>query len=328
MPAQNRKVDLNPISTETTTQLAYFKRHSSGLTPFCMSISSPNPGAHVVIVGGTHGNEPGGVKAIVDLHRFFGSGKVRLNRGKISFLLGNPNAYEKDIRYIDYDLNRHFNKREASSVEGRRALEIKRFLKDNDDIEALLDLHSVSIGDFRLLVYTKNDTDKIEYAMKVSAIPLHFVFHPAHMPGTLIEAASTHGIRGLIVECGNHYAAQAVETARQHTYNFLFHHHLINDGYRSPETAPAKITFYESIQAIRPHTGFRFSIKDIKTGTKLSKGQKFAADDHGDHVAPQDCYVVVPSRLVKATDADAGFLGKRSVWEGDALLWARQGCPG
>jgi succinylglutamate desuccinylase len=71
----------------------------------------------------------GGVKAIVELHRAFGSGKVSLNQGKISFLLGNPNAYEKDIRYIDYDLNRHFNKRESSSVEGQRAREIKRFLK-------------------------------------------------------------------------------------------------------------------------------------------------------------------------------------------------------
>ncbi len=139
------------------------------------------------------------------------------------------------------------------------------------------------------------------------------------MPGTLIEAASTHGIRGLIVECGNHYAAQAVETARQHILKFLIHHQLIDDGYGSPEAAPAKITFYESIQAIRPHTGFRFSVKDIKTGTKLSKGQKFAEDDHGDHVAPQDCYVVVPSRVVTATDADAGFLGKRSVLEGSEL---------
>jgi len=40
-------------------------------------------------------------------------------------------------------------------VEGRRALEIKSFLNNNDDIKALLDLHSVSIGDFKLLVYTK-----------------------------------------------------------------------------------------------------------------------------------------------------------------------------
>jgi succinylglutamate desuccinylase len=310
---------MNQISTESKSQLAYFKKHTVGSTPFCMNISSPNPGAHVAIVGGTHGNEPGGVKAIVELHRAHGSGKVELTRGKISFLLGNPNAYEKDVRYIDHDLNRHFIKRDASTVEGQRAQEIKRFLNDNDDIKALLDLHSVSIGDFKLLVYTKDDSDSMEYAMKVSTLPLHFVFHPEHMPGTLIEAASAYNIRGMIVECGNHYAPQAVETARQHIYDFLAHHHLIDEGNMTQKTTPAKITFYESILAIKPHAGFRFLIKDIKTGTKLSKGQKFAVDDLGDHFAPQDCYVVVPSRVVKATDVDAGFLGKRTVREGGAL---------
>ena len=288
-----------------------------------MDISSPNPGPHLVIVGGTHGNEPGGVKAMVELHRAFGCGQVKLTRGKISFLLGNPNAYEKDVRYIDYDLNRHFIQRDSSTVEGQRALEIKRFLNDNDDIKALLDLHSVSIGDFKLLVYTKDDRDALEFSRKMSAIPLHFVFQPEHMPGTLIEAANAHGIRGLIVECGNHYAMQAVETAQQHIYSFLIHHHLMDEDNMIQATTPAKITFYESIQAIKPHAGFKFLIKDIKTGTKLSKGQKFARDDLGDHVAPQDCHVVVPSLVVKPTDVDAGFLGKRFVREGNALLWER-----
>jgi succinylglutamate desuccinylase len=314
---------LNRISTETSSQLAYFKKHSSGATPFCMPISSPNPGPHLAIVGGTHGNEPGGVNAMVELHRALGSGKVRLNQGKISFLLGNPGAYEKDLRYIDHDLNRQFSKRDASTVEGRRALEIKRFLNNDIDIRALLDLHSVSIGDFKLLVYTKDDSDNLKFALKISAVPLHFVFHPEHMPGTLIEAANANGIRGLIVECGNHYAPQAAETARQHIYSFLAHHQLIDEGDILPKTTPASITFYESIQAIIPHAGFRFLIKDIKTGTKLSKGQKYAVDDHGDHVAPQDCYVVVPSLVVKATDNDAGFLGKRTVQEVNALLRAR-----
>ena len=82
---------------------------------------------------------------------------------------------------------------------------------------------------------------------------------------------------------------------------------------------PASITFYESTQAIKPHAGFRFFIKDVKTETKLSKGQKFAADDQCDPVASQDCYAVVPSRVVKATGADTGFLGVRTVQEGSEL---------
>jgi hypothetical protein len=39
----------------------------------------------------------------------------------------------------------------------------------------------------------------------------------------------------------------------------------------------------------------------------------FAKDDNGEHIAPQDCYIVVPSRVVKVTDVDAGFLGCLNV---------------
>ena len=300
------KIDVSAI-------LNYFHRHSSSFIPYCMQIVSPNPGAHVVIVGGTHGNEPGGVKAIVELHRDFKCGKIMLKRGKISFLLGNPKAFEKDVRYIDSDLNRHFNKLDPSKVEGERTLEIKAFFGNHDDINALLDLHSVSIGGFKLLVYPKGVSEHTEFALKFSSIPLHFVFHPEHMPGTLIEAASSHNIHGLIVECGNHYAKQAVETARQHLCNFLVQYQLIDRDYLRQEPTPATITIYESIQAIKPHAGFKFLIEDIKTGTRLKKGQKYASDDHGYHVAPQDCHVVVPSLVVKPTDDDAGFLGRRTV---------------
>ncbi|MGB9437039.1 MAG: succinylglutamate desuccinylase/aspartoacylase family protein [Desulfobacterales bacterium] len=299
--------------------LEYFRRHAAGSTPFCMQISSRNPGAHVVIVGGTHGNEPGGVKAIVQLHRAFRNGEITLKQGKISFLLGNPKAFEKDVRHIDSDLNRVFVKQAPSSVEGKRALEIDAFLGDHDDINALLDLHSVSIGNFKLLVYPNDDSGSTEFALRLSSIALHFGFHPMHMPGTLIAAAGARGIRGLIVECGNHYAKQAVETARQHIHNFLVLHDLIDEGYMSQETTPARVTFYESIQAIKPHADFVFLIKDIRTGTRLSKGQKYAKDTRGYHVAPQDCHVVVPSRVVKPTDDDAGFLGKLTVLDGSEL---------
>ena len=34
---------------------------------------------------------------------------------------------------------------------------------------------------------------------------------------------------------------------------------------------------------------------------------------YGYHVAPEDCYVVVPSKVVKSTDYDAGFLCRLNV---------------
>ena len=130
------------------------------------------------------------------------------------------------------------------------------------------------------------------------------------MPGTLIQVASQYNIDAFIVECGNHHSTQGVETALQHIYRLLSHHNLIKKNDKSKATPLSKTIQFESIQAIRPHSGFAFLVENVKTGTKLEKGQIFASDDHGNHIAPQDCYVVVPSKIVKSTDYDAGFLCK------------------
>jgi len=293
--------------------LDYFEKHSTGPLPFCIQISSPNPGNHVVIVGATHGNEPSGVKAMVDLHQALESGKLRIQKGRISLLIGNPRAYERNVRYVDYDLNRAFDGRQRSAAEGKRAREIKRFFEDNDDIRAVLDLHSVSIGDFKILVYPRQAPGLASLAAGLSPIPLHFVYHTEHMPGTLIAAASLKNICGLMVECGNHHAAHGVETAAEHIQRILAYHRVLDHKPR-PRIKPAPaIALYDSIQAITPHANFRFLIKDIQTGTRLKKGRRFATDDCGDHLAPQDCYVVAPSKIVKPSDVDAGFLASLTV---------------
>jgi len=47
--------------------------------------------------------------------------------------------------------------------------------------------------------------------------------------------------------------------------------------------------------------------------SRLKKGQCFARDDHGCHIAPQDCCVAVSSKTVLATDSGAGFLGNLTL---------------
>lgn len=308
-----------PSPGPASHNLEYFKRHATGPIPFCIQISAPNPGDHVVIVGATHGNEPSGLTAMIQLHQALENGEIRLKKGKLSLLLGNPRAYAENVRYIDYDLNRAFAGQKRSTVEGKRAWEIQRFFDGNDDIKAVLDLHSVSIGDFKILVYPRQSPELTMLATKLSRIPLHFVYRVEHMPGTLIAAAGRKNICGLIVECGNHHATHGVETAAEHIHRLLAHHHVI-EREPQPQIRPAPaITLYDSIQAIKPHAGFRFLIKDIQTGTRLKKGQRFARDDRGYHIAPQDCYVVVPSKKVLSTDFDAGFLGDLTILMGHAF---------
>jgi succinylglutamate desuccinylase len=293
--------------------LAYFSTHSNCELPYCIEVAADRAGAHVVVVGGAHGNEPAGVRAMVAFHRLLKDGEIKLHSGKVSLLLGNPQAYRKDQRYLDRDLNRSFGDPDDATLEGRRAGQITAYLEHNKDIAALLDLHSVSIGDFKICAYEKNNARSLDLALQISEIPLHFAYHPEHMPGALITAAGQRQICGLIVECGNHLSEQAGQTALDHLCAILVHRKLIAASRRPEKKMPETVIQYESIQAIKPAANFRFIIESIETGTKLEKGQPFAIDDNGVQVAPQICHVVVPSKIVKSADVDAGFLGKKHL---------------
>ncbi|MGD2037139.1 MAG: succinylglutamate desuccinylase/aspartoacylase family protein [Desulfobacterales bacterium] len=78
--------------------LAYFSTHSNSELPYCIEVAADRPGDHVVVVGGTHGNESAGVRAMVVFHRRLKDGEIKLNSGKISLLMGNLQAYRKDRR--------------------------------------------------------------------------------------------------------------------------------------------------------------------------------------------------------------------------------------
>jgi succinylglutamate desuccinylase len=297
------------------TYLDYFSKHSSGDLSHCIEVAVDRQGPHVVVVGGTHGNEPAGVGAMVALYRQLQTGDIQLTRGKVSLLLGNPQAYDKDRRYLDRDLNRAFEDPETTTLEGRRAGDILEYLDGNTTISALLDLHSVSIGNFKICVYEKDSPASLDLTLRISDLALHFAYHPAHMPGTLIGAAGRRNITGLIVECGNHYSNQGTGTALAHLEALLRHYNLIEGSFTQARLESATITQYESIQAIKPGPHFKFLIDGVQTGTKVAGGQKFARDDHKIHVAPQDCFIVVPSLIVKPSDHDAGFLCKMHLFE-------------
>ncbi len=301
---------------EKSFYLDYFDKHASGSVPYCMQVSSPKPGAHIIIVGALHGNEHSGVRAMVRFHEKVNKGEIQLNSGRVSMLLGNVDACKQAVRYIDKDLNRAFGDSETKTVEGKRASEINEFLKANGDAASLLDLHSVSKGDFKILVYNKENPQVFDLAKSISNIPLHFAYHPEHLPGTLMEAAGEQGIPGIIVECGFHGSKRGTNTALEHIERLLMHHKIMSQTFVSKpnwDAQPFTIEQYESIQAIRVYAGFRFLIDHITTGTQLVKGQKFAEDERGYHIAPEDCYVIVPSKLVRHTDYDAGFLGRLNI---------------
>lgn len=298
---------------EITRHLNYFQDHANGPMSHCIAAAAPVPGPHVVVVGGTHGNEPGGVAAAVAFHRLLHSGQVVLARGRVSFMLGNPQAYARRLRFVERNLNRAFSEPDPHSLEGRRAGEIQHFFRLQSSVAAVLDLHSVSVGDCKLVVYSATDDRSAALAAAVSPIDLHLAYFDEHMPGTLIRGGAPHGIPGLMVECGNHADARGSEVAGRHIRRLLAYFGLIEAADLAPLKQPDVVVRYDTIQPIVPRRGFSFRVKALRTGTRLAKGEVFAGDRTGDHVAPEDCYIAVPARFPDPDDTDAGFLCRRTL---------------
>jgi succinylglutamate desuccinylase len=109
----------------------------------------------VVVVGGTHGNEYTGVWCIKALDRQLEK-KNDFASFKLSTLLGNPQAYMENKRFMDQDLNRQFSHKAleenpSGSAESKRAKEIDQLVgpkfggEDNPPAaDVLIDLHTTT----------------------------------------------------------------------------------------------------------------------------------------------------------------------------------------
>jgi succinylglutamate desuccinylase len=110
------------------------------------------------IIGGTHGNEPVGIKTI-----------ERINQDKwqckheYQTFLGNPKAYELKKRYVDTDLNRAFGSTGSSEgYETQRSQELTELIKDKFDF--ILDLHTTTSNMKLTVILTRVDEDSLKAA--------------------------------------------------------------------------------------------------------------------------------------------------------------------
>ena len=88
----------------------------------------------LLIVSGTHGNELNPVMAVNKFRNLTLAG----NNNYFEFILGNPLAYEKGLRYLDIDLNRSFDFKVASTQQLVLSVIIPEKSSENKDIEGCL----------------------------------------------------------------------------------------------------------------------------------------------------------------------------------------------
>lgn len=118
------------------------------LPEFVWQWQGVNPGPHVMVLGGVHGNEVTGVMLVEELRQALDTGMIAPLAGKITLALGNPRAIQANTRGSEShsDLNRVFTEKHLSdtgdaSYETRRARELAPILSS---VDYLIDLHATN----------------------------------------------------------------------------------------------------------------------------------------------------------------------------------------
>ena len=179
------------------------------------TVEAPVGGATLVGVGGIHGNEPAGVRALETVLAELGRPGGGLARGRFIALAGNRLALEAGVRYIDRDLNRIWNAGDAGDdVEGVERAELLALLdgyrRDSSAPPYLIDLHTTS-GSAPPFVVVAEGCSSRDFAQALPA-PLVFALS-SQIPGTLVEYLAGGGWTGVGFESGSHQGVVSVEFA-------------------------------------------------------------------------------------------------------------------
>lgn len=149
------------------------------------------PGPTVAIIGGVHGNEPIGVRAIEAILP-----RLKLRRGQVIFIVANPPALAANRRYLDTNLNRALvSPPDRSSREGRLAEQLMPVL---DDCDALLDLHA-SMNDDPPFAICEKDALSLAARLPVSIVSTGWT---QTEPGSTDAYLHQRGRPAICVECG------------------------------------------------------------------------------------------------------------------------------
>lgn len=135
----------------------------------------------VTLVGGTHGNEYTG-PYLLNLFAKRGS-TAQYSTFELNFLLANPKAYEKNVRFIDVDLNRSFFSKDLSNYllghyEANRAKVIHQLLGPKETTDLIIDVHTTTANMGVSIILVQKNSYNLQLAAYIkSRIPDVFIYY-------------------------------------------------------------------------------------------------------------------------------------------------------
>ncbi|GAB3467538.1 M14 family metallopeptidase [Massilia terrae] len=276
--------------------------------PYVFTFDSGVPGPHVMINALTHGNEVCGavaVKELLDLG-------VRPRRGRLTLAFANVAAYltfdparPDASRFVDQDFNRVWSPAilddsSRDSSELRRARELRPLI---DTVDFLLDLHSMHERSAPLTVCGPLDKG-IELARRLG-MPATIVSDAGHAEGRRLRDYGDFGQveserNALLIECGQHWEAGAVDVARNCCARWLLLCDTIDwgdlpDRWLKPQDAPPRVVRVTDA-VVAAGMGFRFAAPYTGLETFAEAGTVIAWNEGREVRTPYpNCVLVMPS---------------------------------
>jgi len=293
-------------------------------------------GPLVVVIGGIHGNEPGGVLAAERVLARLRETRPRM-RGRVVCVVGNLGALHGADRYRSQDLIRMWSEeslaRSATSdpedddAEMREQRELLAFfagvsLASVEDV-VVLDLHSSSADGppFSIMADTLQNR-RIGFGLPIPVI----LGLEENLDGTLLGHFARKGYVALAVEGGRHEDEKTAEHLEAAIWLSL-----VSAGALKPADVPELEAHRASLLAVGAglprvietcyrhalEEGHRFRMEPgFTTFHRVNKGQLLAHDDGGPVRSPDKGLVMLP--LYQGQGSDGFFIGREVGW---VWLW-------
>lgn len=291
------------------------------------SFTQGKPGTLLVFLGGIHGNEPAGVKALERVFQVLEDLSPDFH-GKLLGLCGNCTALAEKKRFLDVDLNRLWGEENITSIRQKSPKtwnnEEKELMELLDQFEKILnssfeqlvfvDLHTTSGTGGFFTIITRQTSNRI-LAEKLRA-PIIFNLVD-ELKVTTSNYFDRKGITSLTFEAGQHDNPQSIDLheaaiwvlleacgcmGRAEIPNFDRKYLKVLD--QAAEQLPVYLDF-QYRHNISSSDEFRMN-PGYKNFTRINKGEALAQDRNGVVYAPFDGIMLMP--LYQKQGGDGFFI--------------------
>lgn len=248
----------------------------------------------IAVVGSIHGDEPEGAKAIErvlaeELH----------HKKAVKYIVANPPALERGVRYIDADMNRVCpGDSESDDLERRLAA---RVCEETGGYTKLA-LHTTRSHPEPFALFSRYDSEVFELASKLPVD--HIVDESALSGGSYTNCGSV-----VSVECGCQGTDAAVDTAEEVVKAFLDVTDAVETGYE-PDADPDYFAIKDSVPK-DAHKTYQLLVDNF---TEVLEGETYAKADGKPVVAEKTFYPILMSE-----DGYVDVLGYRGKKVSDDL---------